>query len=788
MSFLYRSKWVYLSISQFPLLLPRKYETPAQTPSPSDERQNVPPREANLPATTSGQLRAAHISKLPPISTPFMLFRAIGNDLPPRHKIGQSYDNVKFILDNEPDLQGCRKHWLLNRILNTTEETRIINMLHDYGQEYTQLVYDPEEYEKRETRFEEFPVPDVLRSRYYRHQEEKVQALINDEMHHKRILYMMNNNGARNSMIRLGRAAGAKWILPFDGNCYFTTSAWAKIVSTTATQGKHSKYFQVPMARLQNNDVLFDPDFNPDAKEEPQVMFHREASELFDETLRYGRRPKVEILYRLGIPGPWDRWPRDYSWERHKTRSSKLSDDVSGPNTVQKAGWVARLYSGQGALEKSGAIVARGVHRSEGIQLLLNRARQQNIKAKTGFTRDTFMAFNETVLQRERDAWKAGKGGHLDSVVAKLKECADYALTQGPWSVIRKTERPPSRDVHDYYTPKPYFWPNPNTRNGLPYIRLDGQRVPGTELYDKESDKFDRTRLAAMYGNTTCLGLAHYFTGEQKYAQVAARNIKVWFVNENTKMNPHSKYAQIHWGENHNLGESTGVIEFKDFYFFLDIVRMIKRSGELKKSDSSKLTSWFKAYIAYLRSSKQGIGEYQSPNNHGVYFDVQMSALLAFVGDIPRLINHVDVARGRLLSQFADDGSLPHEMIRETQLHYMMFTLSGWYTLARLALNVGIDMFQFKRSTDTTPPLYRGATFAIPYFNSTWKHDQEKITDMRRMIPLYYWASLQYPELGRVQGSERYPKPGFYETKPMFYEHDGIQQFWNLGLTDKYLL
>eukprot|EP01134_Creolimax_fragrantissima_P007142 CFRG7142T1 len=734
----------------------------------------------------------AHMSdnqtvSLPPVQVQYMVLRAIGNDLPPRHKIGQSYDNVKFILENEPNLDGCKKHWLLNRILNQTEESRIISMLEEHGQHYTRLVMDHDEYSKRETRFERFPAEDVLRSRYYRLQEEKTQALIQDEMQHDRILYMMNNNGARNTMIRLGRQSGAEWILPLDGNCYFTESAWKKIMDATVNNGYHTKYFQIPMARLQNNDVLFDPDFNPDAKEEPQIMFHRAAKEMFDETLRYGRRPKVEILYRLGIKGPWDRWPRDYPWEIHKTRYSDISNDLAGEDTVPKAGWVARLYSGAGALEKGGAIVARGVHRSQGIQMLLNRARESHIRNTLNFTRNSFMAFNETVLKAEREAWQSGKGGDLDNVISQLLQCADYAIEQGPWSVIRKTERPPSRDVHDYYTPKPYFWPNPNTRSGLPYIRLDGRRVPGTELYDKESNKFDRTRLAAMYGNTTCLGLAHYFTGEKKYATIAARNIKVWFVNDNTRMNPHSKFAQIHWGENQNLGESTGVIEFKDFYFFLDIVRIIKRSGEIKKNESKKLTDWFKKYINYLVNSKQGRGEYDSPNNHGVYFDVQMSSLLAFVGDLPKLINHVDVARGRILSQFAEDGSLPHEMIRETQLHYMMFTLSGWYTLARLALNVGIDMFCFKASEDKLPPLMRGAIFTVPYFNSTWKHHQEKITDMQRMIPLYYWAKLHYPELESATGPERYPLPGFYATKPMFYEHDGIQQFWNLGLTDRYL-
>lgn len=138
-----------------------------------------------------------------------------------------------------------------------------------------------------------------------------------------------------------------------------------------------------------------------------------------------------------------------------------------------------------------------------------------------------------------------------------------------------KTELPPSKDKHDYYTPKPYFWPNPHTASGLPYIRMDGQRVPGTELYDEQSHRvcltistkqdsentrikskrgslrislvfqFDRTRLASMYGNTTCLALAYYFTGASQYAEKAAQNVHVWFLNPDTAMSPSSKYAQV---------------------------------------------------------------------------------------------------------------------------------------------------------------------------------------------------------------------------------------------------
>lgn len=56
------------------------------------------------------------------------------------------------------------------------------------------------------------------------------------------------------------------------------------------------------------------------AQEEPQIMMHRTAAARYDETLRYGCRPKVELLMRLGVKGPWDSWPGQYAWERSVQR------------------------------------------------------------------------------------------------------------------------------------------------------------------------------------------------------------------------------------------------------------------------------------------------------------------------------------------------------------------------------------------------------------------------------------------------------------------------------------
>ena len=59
--------------------------------------------------------------------------------------------------------------------------------------------------------------------------------------------------------------------------------------------------------------------------------------------------------------------------------------------------------------------------------------------------------------------------------LAELERDAKSALRAGPFSVVEKTNVPPSGDKHDYMSIGPYFWPDPASSNGLPYVRHDGK-------------------------------------------------------------------------------------------------------------------------------------------------------------------------------------------------------------------------------------------------------------------------------------------------------------------------
>jgi hypothetical protein len=153
----------------------------------------------------------------------------------------------------------------------------------------------------------------------------------------------MNNNGARNVALRDGRSR-AKWVLPWDGNCFITQGAW-KLISDGIENFKDEKYAIVPMTRTLNNADLLDPKFIPNPVEEPQIIFRCDAVEEFNDQMQYGRLPKIQLLWRLGAPGKWDEWKLQ-PWEKYDRSLCREA------GLIKHIGWVARLSSGKQNQEK----------------------------------------------------------------------------------------------------------------------------------------------------------------------------------------------------------------------------------------------------------------------------------------------------------------------------------------------------------------------------------------------------------------------------------------------------
>lgn len=320
----------------------------------------------------------------------------------------------------------------------------------------------------------------------------------------------------------------------------------------------------------------------------------------------------------------------------------------------------------------------------------LKKPKYGRVSALTKGRYDDFGHMVRTRLQRV-----AGTGGALfyvgtrDGVLnARIEADAEAALKTGPFSVTDKRGCAPSGDKADYYSGAPYWWPNPEAEDGLPYVRRDCDRMPDTELYGAESRRYDRTALQYLIDSVTALTLA----GGEKAHGKAAELLRHWFLVSASAMKPNMAYAQVRLGHGGNKGAPAGLIEARDMALLPDCIIRLEGSGALGAEDVEKLKGWFAVLLQWFQNAPQAHKERRSNNNHGTNHDLLCISLALFVGDKKHLKAYVARSLRRLPLQFALDGDQPAEAARPHMLHYCTYNLQSWLLAARALSAAGADM------------------------------------------------------------------------------------------------
>lgn len=287
---------------------------------------------------------------------------------------------------------------------------------------------------------------------------------------------------------------------------------------------------------------------------------------------------------------------------------------------------------------------------------------------------------------RARQAAEAGDT-RLKALYARALRDADKLLSLPDPTVVDKGMIPPSGDKHDYISMGRYWWPNPDTPDGLPYVRRDGESNP-------ELKQFDRDRLGDFSSHLRRLTGAYLLAGRPEHARKAASMLRTWFLNFRTRMNPNATYAQMVPGRNGGLGRPEGVLDTYSFIDAVDAAVVLERDGYLSKKEMKALREWFSEYVDWLRTSESGLGEYAAANNHGVAYDVQTTVFAIFAGrdDVARELIE-GFAERRLRPQIEADGRQPRELARTTAFGYSTYNLTHLLDMCVVARSLGIDLY-----------------------------------------------------------------------------------------------
>lgn len=307
-----------------------------------------------------------------------------------------------------------------------------------------------------------------------------------------------------------------------------------------------------------------------------------------------------------------------------------------------------------------------------------------------------------------------------------LLEKADESLKQGVFSVVQKTQIPPSGDKHDYISIGPYWWPDPIKEDGLPWIRRDGEINPLTR--DSNTDYEVKNKF---FNNSYDLALAYFFSDDINYGNKALELLQVWFVNEETKMNPNLNFAQAIPGL--NTGRGIGIIEFSGIVKILSTIKILELKSKMDSTTSKSLRLWFAEYLNWLQTSENGLFEKNTKNNHGVWYDVQIVSILLFLDRIEeaKLVLE-EVKFMRIAVQIESDGKQPHELARTKSLSYSTMNLKGLTYLSYFGKKLGIDLWNFKATNGAS--IRNAYEYLKPFAKGNMKWEYQQINSLDKAL------------------------------------------------------
>jgi hypothetical protein len=232
------------------------------------------------------------------------------------------------------------------------------------------------------------------------------------------------------------------------------------------------------------------------------------------------------------------------------------------------------------------------------------------------------------------------------------------------------------------------------------------------------------------------LGTAGYFLDEPRYAQRAARLVRVWFIDPKTRMNPSLEYAQAI--RNVNSGRGAGVIDGRVFIRAIQGMEFLAQTGQWDGKEQAAVRKWFQDYLHWLTTAEHAMDEKHSGNNHASWWTAQVAAAAVFVEDAAAQNMAWAWYRDSILGkQIQPTGGAPREEARTKSLSYSAFNLEAMTMICRIAQVSGLDLWSAKAKNGAA--LTTVIDYLLPSLADPRKWGKEQIAEFSSE-GLYYLA------------------------------------------------
>jgi hypothetical protein len=169
----------------------------------------------------------------------------------------------------------------------------------------------------------------------------------------------------------------------------------------------------------------------------------------------------------------------------------------------------------------------------------------------------------------------------------------------------------------------------------------------------------------------------------------------------------------------HDDGRGTGLIDTVSYIHLVQGIALLEMAGGLDGGVAQGVRDWFTAFTRWMTTSKKGLAEKKSGNNHATWWTAQVSAYSSFTGDTATLKMAWEHYRTYLVpTEIQPDGSCPREEARTNSLGYSSMNLDAFSVICRIAQVHGEDLWH--------AGVEKAFHYLLPYVEhpDTWKKQQ----------------------------------------------------------------
>jgi len=206
------------------------------------------------------------------------------------------------------------------------------------------------------------------------------------------------------------------------------------------------------------------------------------------------------------------------------------------------------------------------------------------------------------------------------------------------------------------------------------------------------------------------------------------RFLRGFFLDAETKMNPHLNYGQSVPGK--ATGRGSGLIDTRGFMSLPDVLKLLEKCPAWTAKDRGEMKAWWVQYGEWMQTSKIGLDEKKTTNNHGAAYDVQLAAVLVMSekeGEAKKVLG--ESLPARLDAHITSEGKQPRELARTKSWSYSCFNLKNICKGGVMAQSLGVGFWDHQ-GPEGRGSMKKAMLFLVPFLKNPGSWPEKQITNL----------------------------------------------------------